>query len=117
MAYTYVNLHRTDGVGWLEYHRPPRNDFNWEMLHELPIALDELLGAADVRVVVIASAVDRYFSTGADLTVFQGMSQDAFASWVRACHSVVHQMRAARKPLLAAIHGTAVGGGLEIVLH
>jgi hypothetical protein len=34
------------------------------MLREFPIALDELLGAADVRVVVIASAVDRYFPTG-----------------------------------------------------
>jgi enoyl-CoA hydratase/carnithine racemase len=45
------------------------------------------------------------------------MSQNTFASWVRACHSLVHQMRAARKPLLAAIHGTAVRGGLEIVLH
>jgi enoyl-CoA hydratase/carnithine racemase len=117
MAYTYVKLHRMDGVGWLEYHRPPRNDFNWEMLRELPIALDELLGAADVRVIVMASAVGRYFSTGADLTVFHGMSQDAFASWVSTCHALVRQMRAARKPLLAAIHGTAVGGGLEIVLH
>ena len=117
MAYTYLKVHRTDGVGWLEYHRPPRNDFNWEMLRELPVALEELLGAEDVRVIVIASAIDRYFSTGADLTVFQGMNREAVGSWVRACHSLVLQMRAAQKPLLAAIHGTAVGGGLEIVLH
>ena len=37
--------------------------------------------------------------------------------WVEACHSIVRKMREAQKPLLAAIHGTAVGGGLEIVLH
>jgi enoyl-CoA hydratase/carnithine racemase len=117
MAYAHLEVQRADGVGWLEYHRPPRNAFHREMLDEVPVALQELLTAPDVRVVVIASAVDRYFSTGADLTVFQGMSQAGVASWVGACHSLVRQMRAAPKPLLAAIHGTAVGGGLEIVLH
>lgn len=117
MAYAHLRVHRADGVGWLEYHRLPRNAFDWEMLHEVPVALTELLMAADVRVIVIASAVDRYFSSGADLTVFQGMTQERLATWVKTCHSLVRQMRAAHKPLLAAIHGTAVGGGLEIVLH
>jgi enoyl-CoA hydratase len=37
--------------------------------------------------------------------------------WVDVCHDLVHRMRASPKPLLAAVHGTAVGGGLEIVLH
>ena len=117
MAYAQLKVHRADGVGWLEFHRLPRNAFNWEMLREMPVALEELLTAADVRVIVIASAIDRYFSTGADLTVFQGMTQEGVASWVKTCHSLVRQMRAAQKPLLAAIHGTAVGGGLEVVLH
>ena len=117
MAYAQLKVHRADGVGWLEFHRLPRNAFNWEMLREMPVALEELLTAADVRVIVIASAIDRYFSTGADLTVFQGMTQEGVASWIETCHSLVRQMRAAQKPLLAAIHGTAVGGGLEVVLH
>jgi enoyl-CoA hydratase/carnithine racemase len=110
-------VHRSEGVGWLEYRRLPRNAFNWEMLGEVPVALEELLTAADVRVIVIASAIDGYFSTGADLTTFQGMTQEDIRSWVDICHALVRQMRAARKPLLAAIHGVAVGGGLEIVLH
>jgi enoyl-CoA hydratase/carnithine racemase len=117
MEYAHLKVHRTDSVGWLEYSRPPRNAFNWEMLREVPVALGELVNTPDVRVIVIASAVDRYFSIGADLAVFQSMTQADVASWVRTCHSLVHQMRAAEKPLLAAIHGTAVGGGLEIVLH
>ncbi len=117
MAYAHLNVHRADGIGWLEYDRPPRNAIHWEMLREIPVALDELLAAADVKVIVIASALDRYFSTGADLTVFQGMTQEGVASWVEMCHALVRQLRAAPKPLLAAIHGTAVGGGLEVVLH
>jgi enoyl-CoA hydratase/carnithine racemase len=117
MTHEHLLVHRSEGVGWLEYRRLPRNAFNWEMLREVPVALEELLAAADVRVIVIASAIDGYFSTGADLTTFQGMSQEDIESWVRICHALVRQMRAARKPLLAAIHGVAVGGGLEIVLH
>jgi enoyl-CoA hydratase/carnithine racemase len=117
MTYEHLTVRRSEGVGWLEYRRLPRNAFNWEMLAEVPVALEELLTAADVRVIVIASAIDAYFSTGADLTTFQGMTQDDIRSWVNICHALVRQMRAARKPLLAAIHGVAVGGGLEIVLH
>jgi enoyl-CoA hydratase/carnithine racemase len=117
MTYGHLKVYREDGVGWLEYHRLPRNAFDWGMLREVPVALEELLMAADVHVIVIASAIDRYFSTGADLTVFQGMTQEGVASWVKTCHALVRQMRAAQKPLLAAIHGTAVGGGLEIALH
>lgn len=39
------------------------------------------------------------------------------AEWVSICHGLVSKMRCSRKPLLAAIHGTAAGGGLEMVLH
>jgi enoyl-CoA hydratase/carnithine racemase len=117
MAYAHLKVHRADGIGWLEYDRPPRNAIHWEMLRELPVALDELLAAADVKVIVIASALDRYFSTGADLTVLQGMTQEGVGAWVDICHALVRQLRGAQKPLLAAIHGTAVGGGLEVVLH
>jgi enoyl-CoA hydratase/carnithine racemase len=117
MRYEYLLVHRSESVGWLEYRRLPRNAFNWEMLREMPVALEELLTAADVRVIVVASAIDGYFSTGADLTTFQRMTQEEIGSWVKICHALVRQMRAAQKPLLAAIHGVAVGGGLEIVLH
>jgi enoyl-CoA hydratase len=117
MTYEHLKVHQSGGVGWLEYRRPPRNAFNWEMLRELPSALDELLDADDVRVVVFASALENHFSPGADLATFQTMSQKHIGLWVESCHALVRQMRASRKPLLAAIHGTAVGGGLEIALH
>jgi len=104
-------------VGWLEYDRPPVNAFHWEMLREVPAALGDLLADPEVRVVVFGSAVERYFSTGADLRVFQAMADGDLSRWVDLCHDLVRQMRASPKPLLAAIAGTAVGGGLEIVLH
>ncbi|GIX48778.1 MAG: hypothetical protein KatS3mg131_2989 [Candidatus Tectimicrobiota bacterium] len=117
MSFKNLRVGSSDRVGWIEFRRPPLNAFNWEMLHEVPKALTQLLNDSDIRVIVFASALEKYFSTGADLKVFEAMSQDDIRLWVESCHSLVLQMRGAQKPLLAAIHGTAVGGGLEIVLH
>jgi enoyl-CoA hydratase/carnithine racemase len=117
MSFNHLKVESSDRIGWIEYRRPPLNAFNWEMLHEVPKALTQLLNDPDTRVIIFASAVEKYFSTGADLKVFQAMGPGDLRLWVETCHSLVLQMRAAQKPLLAAIHGTAVGGGLEMVLH
>ena len=113
----YLKVRIEDRVGWIEYNRPPINSFNWEKLREVPAALDDLLKDPQVRVIVFASANEKYFSTGADLKVFDGIGTEGMAEWVSICHGIVAQMRQAPKPLLAAIHGVAAGGGLEMVLH
>jgi 1,4-dihydroxy-2-naphthoyl-CoA synthase len=117
MSFQDLKVETSDRVGWIEYRRPPLNAFNWEMLYEVPKALTQLLDDSDTRVIVSASALEKYFSTGADLKVFQAMGPGDLRRWVENCHSLVLQMRSAEKPLLASINGTAVGGGLEMVLH
>ncbi|MEX0878782.1 MAG: enoyl-CoA hydratase/isomerase family protein [Thermoanaerobaculia bacterium] len=117
MTYEFLRIRTEERVAWLEYQRPPLNAFEWKMLREVPAALDALLADSEVRVIVFASALEKYFSTGADLRVLQAMGQKDMREWVETCHALVRQMREARKPLLGAIHGTAVGAGLEIVLH
>lgn len=117
MNYKYLKIRIEDQVGWISYDRPPINSFNWEKLREVPAALDDLLKDPQVRVIVFASANEKYFSTGADLKVFDGIGTEGMAEWVSICHGLVSKMRRSPKPLLAAIHGVAAGGGLEMVLH
>jgi enoyl-CoA hydratase/carnithine racemase len=117
MNCNYLNLRIENRVGWIEYNRPPINAFNWEMLREVPAALEESLQNQDVRVIVFASAIEKYFSTGADLRVFDGIGKKGMEEWVSICHGLVSSMRMSNKPLLAAIRGVATGGGLEMVLH
>jgi enoyl-CoA hydratase/carnithine racemase len=117
MNYEFLKTSVEDRVAWLEYRRPPFNAIDWTMLREIPVALDELLRDAGVRVIVIASALDKFFSTGADLRVLAAMRPEEMREWVEICHGLVRQIREASKPLVGAIHGTAVGGGLEIVLN
>ncbi len=117
MDYKNIRVSVEDQLGWIEYNRSPMNAFNWEMLREIPIALDQLLEDSQVRVIILGSALEKYFSVGADLQLFQGIGKEGMADWVTITHSIVRKMQQSDKPLLAAIHGMAVGGGLEIVLH
>jgi len=117
MNYEHLKTRVVDRVAWLEYSRPPVNAIDWTMLREIPVALEALLQDRGVRVVVIASALEKFFSTGADLRVLSAMGPEEMRDWVGICHALVKQIRESRKPLLGAIHGTAVGGGLEIVLN
>ena len=104
-------------VGWLEFNRPPVNAFTREMVDETHAVLAAALADPNVRVLVLASAVPRYFSAGADLHAFKGIGQGGMRQWATRCHEIVGLLRNSPKPLLAAIHGTAVGGGLEMTLH
>lgn len=117
MAYEFLKTGVVDRVGWIEYRRPPFNSIDWKMLGEILEALEAMLEDPGARVVVIASALEKYFSTGADLKVLKAMGPGDVRRWVETCHAIVRKVRGAKKPLVAAIHGTAVGGGLEIVLH
>jgi len=117
MNYQYFRVRTENRVGWLEYNRPPINAFNWEMLREMPAALEDLQKDSQVRVIVVASAIEKYFNTGADVRVFDGIDEKGISEWVTVCHSIVSLMRGSEKPLLAAIGGVAIGGGLEMVLH
>lgn len=111
MANEYLAVRVEDRVGWLKYSHPPMNAFNLQMLRELGRGLEELLGDPGVRVVVVASALEKFFSVGADLLIFQTMGPEEMREWATVAHGSVLMMGRARKPLLAAIHGTAVGGG------
>src|SRR5712692_3425925 len=106
MTYGFLKIGVEERVAWILYQRPPLNAIDWKMLGEVPNALDALLRDSGVRVIVFASALEKYFATGADLRVLQAMGQEEMRKWVQIGHSLVSHMRQAQKPLLAAIHGT-----------
>jgi enoyl-CoA hydratase/carnithine racemase len=116
-TYEYLKVTGAGGVGWIEYNRPPINTFNHAMLHEMRAALDAMIADDATRVVVIGSALEKHFSAGAELQLFDGIGRDGMRDWADYCHGIVRVLRGSPKPFLAAIHGAAVGGGLEMTFH
>ncbi len=114
---SFVRTTVKDSVGWIEFDRPPVNAFEWKMVGQVADALDAFEADPEVRVLVLASAVERYFSTGADLETFRDLGEGDMDRWCELVHDIVGKLRGSSKPILAAINGVAVGGGLEMALH
>jgi enoyl-CoA hydratase/carnithine racemase len=92
----------------IEVRRGPHNFFTEASLRELGDALVEVDAAADVRAVVLC-AEGRSFCAGADL---RGVD----AHGLRAVYRAASVLFTTRKPIIAAIQGAAVGGGLGLAM-
>lgn len=112
--YKALKIEREAQLAWLILNRPGRlNAINNEMRLELPRALTELAEDPDVRVIIIKGAGDRAFSVGADITEFGGEVRPYL---VVELGEVFSAPQKCPKPVIAAIDGFALGGGLELAL-
>ncbi len=99
----------------LSINRPEKlNALDIEMLKLLAAACDEIEADARVRVLVLTGS-GKAFSAGGDIKAWGGMSaQDFGHAWVRMGHRVFERLATLRMPVIAAINGHALGGGLEL---
>jgi enoyl-CoA hydratase/carnithine racemase len=112
-----VLLDIADGIAWVTLNRPEAmNAVSAAMRQELPAAIRAAEADASVRVLVLRGAGPRAFCAGADIKEFVEVPQPADYRQSRVHDSWIAAFDAARKPILASIHGVCLGGGLEIAL-
>jgi enoyl-CoA hydratase/carnithine racemase len=110
-----------NGVCHVQLNRPEKmNALDPAMFEAIIGAIDELSGRSDIRVAVV-SGEGRAFSAGLDLASF-GLSDDAPSDLVPRTHgdaNFVQQLgwgwRQLPVPVIAAVHGTCFGGGMQIM--
>jgi enoyl-CoA hydratase/carnithine racemase len=109
-----------DKVATLVIDHPPVNAFNKQTLQELDAAVDALLADASVKVIVITGAGQMAFVAGADIGDIGEItkSKDAAAAqaMIEMGQSVFNKIEGSNKPVLAAINGFCLGGGLELAM-
>jgi enoyl-CoA hydratase/carnithine racemase len=110
----------SDGVGTLVLARPARlNALTFGMYRELREAIDAAGEREDVRALVLTGE-GRAFCSGGDVEGIIGelFSRDAkgLLAFTRATGALVASLRRLRKPVVAAVHGVAVGAGAVIAL-
>ncbi len=117
MATETVTLELGHAVATLCLNRPAvRNALSSELVDQLATHLTTLEGRDDVRALVLTGA-GRGFSAGADLAeISRGSAADA-AQIERHTAAVFDRMAALPMPVLAALHGFAVGGGFFLSLY
>ncbi len=115
-SYKTIRLEQKEGIGYLTLNRPEvRNAFNQEMIDELQEALRVIDKDEEIRVLIITGA-GKAFQAGADIAELSLMAPMDILRWNEGIVRINGSLEKLRQPVIAAINGAAMGGGLELAI-
>jgi enoyl-CoA hydratase/carnithine racemase len=111
----HISVERDGHVALVTIDRPPHNHVNAALVGALADVFEELDGTDEVRALVLATA-GKVFCGGADLTGDKPLADESGESETPALYRNAVRLFAAKKPVVAAVQGAAVGAGLGLAL-
>ncbi|SRR5712692_4849457 len=111
-----VNYSAENGVAVRELNVPPVNSYNLDVLIELDTAIMQARGDDSVHVIVLRGAGDRFFCAGADVRFFDTANARARYNFALFANETFNRLEWTPKLTIAALNGTALGGGLELAM-
>jgi enoyl-CoA hydratase len=116
MKYQNILYAAEDRVATITFNRPDKlNALNREMLSEFKDALERVSRDQEVRVLVLTGA-GRAFIAGADISVFLEFGPLEARRFARSAHEAGFKLESLEIPVIAAVNGFALGGGLEMAM-
>jgi enoyl-CoA hydratase/carnithine racemase len=112
--YGDVSIRREGHVAVLTLDRPPNNHVSVELMHDLADALDDIDGEIELRASVLKTA-GKAFCAGADLVSPTGIGGTGMQG-INPLYVEAVRLFSAKKPIVAAVQGAAVGAGLGLAL-
>ena len=109
-----VSYSADGAVATITLDNPPANSYDIELMRELADAIARADGDADIRVAVLRSASEKFFSAGADVKRFLANDADANVEMVHLAHEALASIARSGTLFVAWIAGHALGGGLEM---
>ncbi|MFC1880183.1 enoyl-CoA hydratase/isomerase family protein [Thermodesulfobacteriota bacterium] len=111
MSYDNLIIEKNDHIAIITLNHPPVNAWNLGLMEDFEKAIDEIENDKDVRVLILTGAGEKCFSAGFDVS-------DAANSHITSPkgRDIWTRLDRFSKPVIAAINGFAMGGGLELAL-
>lgn len=118
MNYSNLLIDLSDKIATVTLNRPKAlNALNKDLLSEISSFLEEAKNNSDIRVIILTGSGDRSFVAGADIKEFSDFNAAQGAELARkGQEEVFNKIEQFPKPIIAAINGFALGGGLELAM-
>ena len=116
MEYNTIQLRKEDNVAVVTLNRPPMNPLNNQVYQELNLVADELQADEAIRAVILTGSGEKAFAAGSDVAEMVNMSPLDVYRFCHTCRNTLEKIENLHKPVIAVIHGFALGGGCELAL-
>ncbi|MBB5172681.1 enoyl-CoA hydratase [Texcoconibacillus texcoconensis] len=111
-----LTVHQEDQIAVVTLNNPPANALSQTMIQELDDAFKRMEQDDEIRVVILQGE-GRFFAAGADIKEFANdLEGGDFQALSQMGQRTFERISSFSKPVIAAIHGAALGGGLELAL-
>ena len=106
-----------NGILTITINRPDKlNALNKDVFTDLSSVLDEIESNNEIKSAVITGAGPKAFVAGADISEFGGLNKQQAMSLAKRGQDIFFRIENARKPIIAAVNGFALGGGCELAM-
>ena len=117
MEFKFIIYEKSGGVATVTLNRPEAlNAFSKDVVEEVFLALEDVRNDENVRVLILTGAGEKAFSAGADIKAMVGMTALKARELSLMGEKLCLALENLEKPVIAAINGYALGGGLEVAM-
>ncbi|CAD7807985.1 Short-chain-enoyl-CoA hydratase [Chryseobacterium aquaeductus] len=118
MIYENIIITKESKTATITINRPESlNALNAKTIKELSYSLDELASDNEIRVIILTGGGEKSFVAGADIKEFSDFNQEKAEELARNGQNILfNKIENLSKPVIAAVNGFALGGGLELAM-